>query len=208
MKVKPIPRHTVQHMWAAYVKRILSHNSKSEYWVKYNNGKIHAIYYRTPTGQTKEFLSYELFRNIIERFMAKAKQAVMNAESIEIPHCGFIAGKRIERDFRSKKKTIDWKRTTAAGYTITQTPEGPLKKYNKVYYQLQDEYCRIGWFKPTIVNISIYSFLPTESSSKTHTANPTVGFKEEFSHNIMKDQFIKYKYIFCPIRDIVPNTNT
>lgn len=205
MKVKSIPRHTIQHIWKAYVKNISS--NKSDYWTKFKDGFPCAIYYNTPGGQVKLFMDYELFRNVCERFLLQARKAIINGESIEIPRCGFIAGKRIERDFRAKKKTIDWKRTVAGGFTMIEVDGEMKKKYNKIYYQLKNDYCRIGWIKPTISNITVYSFLPTASSSKSHATNPTIGFKEAFSQNLVKDQFIKYKYIFCPLRELVPNTD-
>jgi hypothetical protein len=199
MKGKNIPRHTIKHMWLAFVKKAMIDNPT--YKVFRRAGAIVMLYERVD-GSRREIINYELFRGICERFLDKGRQAVIAGEALHIPSMGYIYGKRIERDFRSKKKNVDWKRTTAAGYTIVNGK----RRYNKVFYNLQDEYCRIGWLKPNITvsgNIEYYSFEPTNSGSKTHCENPVQGFKEEFSHAIQKDPTLKYKFVYCPIRDYV-----
>lgn len=209
MKVTLIPNHSFKHMWLAYIQKLLKENPI--YSIKKKSGTTVpvAVVIKTKKGNVQEeIISYATFKGVIERFCIKAKQFIINGESINIPYCGIIAAKRIERDFRAQNKSIDWKRTTEAGYTMVDGK----KKYNKVFYHITNEYCRIGWFKPMVKNtaqggayITVYVFDPTASSSPQQE-NATIGFKQEFSQAIMKDPFLKFKYIYCPIRDYVPQT--
>lgn len=204
MKVESIPNHSFKHIWEGYVRKLLLANPEYSIKKKPHFHTVEAVVIKTPKGNVKEeIISYTLFKGILERFLVKSKQCIINGEAINIPHCGMIAAKRIERDFRAQNKSIDWKKTSEAGHTID---ENGKKKFNHVFYYLSDEYCRIGWYKPLMTNVENYLFEPTRSSSKTHITNvATTGFKEEFSQALMSDPFLKYKYIFCPIRDYVPN---
>lgn len=206
MKVEPIINHSFRHIWEAYVKKLLAENPNYSTRRKKGSMVPQAIVIKTKKGNIQEtIIEYDTFKGVIERFCLKARQAIIQGEVINIPHCGVIAAKRIQRDFRAKKKSIDWKRTSDAGFTIdTETGK---KKYNHVYYNIADEYCRIGWFKPLVhnSNIDLYVFEPTQSSSNNQETT-TLGFRQEFSQAIIKDQFLKYRYMFCPIRDYVPQT--
>lgn len=199
MKQEPIARHTLKNIWVAYSKKLIKQNQN--YRTTSKEGMVDSVYFEDSTATKIVVMTYEKFRSICERFLLRARKAVINGEAINIPSCGIIGAKRIQRDFRSKKKTVDWIRTTEAGYKIL---ENGKRKYNKVFYQVQDEYLRIGWFKPTITNIEAYVFEPTHSSSKTHFANEsTIGFKEDFAKANNADKLLKYRYIFCPIKDYV-----
>lgn len=194
MRVKNIPRHTIQHIWKAYAKKTL--NDHPEYWVKRRLNMPFYIYKLNQYNETVEVMTYALFRSICEQFLDRAKMAIINGEAVNIPHCGRICAKRIQRDFRSKNKAIDWGKTNEAGYDMV---EGK-RKYKKVYLHTTDEYCRIGWFKPfNIPNISIYEFKPTEPGA----SNRSGGFNKEFSDALMAHVALKYRYLFCPLRDYV-----
>jgi hypothetical protein len=193
MKIKNIPRHTVTHMWKAYVKKLL--NEHPEYYTKINrNSQVSSFYvYTTIKDSNKKsigfcIIDYSQFRTIVSQFLERTRYEIIHGNSVSIPGCGRIAATRIERDFRSKRKMKDWKKTMASG------KNAETGKYNKVYYYTNDDYCRIGWFKTSyITNITMYEFIPTQSGM----CGP--GFKEEFSKAIDADPFLKYRFIFSPL---------
>lgn len=198
MKVKNIERHTVKHIWQSYVKKLLKENT--QYWAAGRKGVMNDFYvFEKKNGKIVEVMTYESFRKIVERLFNRAKHHIIQGESFGIPHCGLIAAKRIERDFRSKTKSIDWKRTVAAGFTMVDGK----KKYNRVYYMTSNDYCRIAWFKPRILsNSEVYVFEPTaRSSGDKFTA--VGGFKFEFSQALERDPLLQYGYIFNPITEII-----
>jgi len=198
MKVKNIPKHTVKHIWQAYVKKLLRDNP--QYWAAGRKGAMQNFYvFEKRNGVIVEVMTYESFRKLVERLFNKAKHHIIQGESFSIPHCGIICAKRIERDFRAKTKTIDWKRTIDSGHTIVDGK----KKYNRVYYVTTDDYCRIGWFKPKkLTNVEVYYFEPTSrSSGDKFTA--VGGFKHEFSGALQKDPLLKYQYLYNPITDLI-----
>ena len=185
-------------MWKAYVAQLLKdnpdyytkhkpHAAVPKYYVyKMNNGK--------KIGKKVPIIQYDEFRKIIETFLDKAKTEIIQGNSVTIPHCGRIAAQRIERDFRSKRKPKDWKRTMASG----KNPE--TGKYNKVYYFTNDDYSRIAWFKTNYVtNISLYEFVPTASGA----SNKEGGFKTQFSKALETDEFLKYRFLFSPLTEYV-----
>lgn len=194
MKVKNIPRHTVVHMWDAYVKRILNENPT--WWSKARKtvGKFY-VYRPDGDGQV-EVINYEIFRTIIEDYLNLAKKAIINGECLYLSSVGRICAKRIQRDFRGKKKSVDWKRSHAAGVT---TVDGK-KKFNKLYFRTEDDYCRIGWFKAAIENISMYMFLPAKPGISDREGG---GFSKQFSNALISDPLLRFKYLFCPLRDYV-----
>lgn len=190
MKLKNIHRHTVRHMWQAYVKEVINENP--EYWTKRKNGLVHYIYKKDQSNEPEEVLNYDMFRYLVEQFFSRAKLAIINGEAVNIPNVGRICAKRIQRDFRSKNKPIDWGRTNAAG----RDENG---KYKKMYYFTEDEYCRIGFFKMAILNIHVYQFKPTNPGM----TNREGGFNKEFSRALTNDPLLKYRYLYCPLRDYV-----
>ncbi len=204
MKVKNTPRHVIKDIWLAYVKKLMANVPEGcKYKTKREQGFIYTILYWTPGGKKGKLIDYRIFSDVIIRFLSKGKQAILRGESFYIPSMGYIAGKRIERDFRAKKR-INWKASRKTG--TTTTPEGKIK-INKIIYEDGDDYCRIGWFKVNMTNIETYAFEPTHSTSKSHCLNvntpPNIGFKEQFSKALRDDQTLKYRFIFCPIKDYI-----
>jgi hypothetical protein len=198
MKVKNIPRHTVKHIWQAYAKHLLKNNP--HYWGAPRKGVMPNFYvFEKRNGKIVEVMTYESFRKIVERIFNRAKHHIIQGESFRIPGCGLICAKRIERDFRTKKKSVDWKKTVASGHTIVNGK----KKYNRTYYRTESDYCRIGWFRPRRVRfIDVYEFEPTaRSSGDSETA--VGGFKSEFSLALSANPLLKYMYLYNPITELL-----
>lgn len=196
MKINNIARHTVTHMWKAYVKKLLTEHP--DYYPKHkkDSGVASFYIYTTVKDSNKKpigfcVIDYNQFRTIITQFLERGKQEIISGKSISIPNCGRIAAIRVERDFRAKKKMKDWKKTMASG-------KDPVTgKYNKVYYFTNDDYCRIAWFKTDANNVTIYEFIPTASGMCGD------GFRTEFSKAIEKDVFLKYRFIFAPLSNYI-----
>lgn len=205
MKVKNKPRHVIKDMWLAYVKKIMTNVPEGyKYKTKREQGFTYSIVSWTPGGKKSTLINYRIFSDIIIRFLSKGKQAVLKGESFYIPSMGYIAGKRIERDFRGKKR-IDWGKSRRNG--VTKSEDGKIK-INKLIYEDGDDYCRIGWFKTAMMaNIDIYAFEPTHSTSKSHCLNvntpPNIGFKEQFSKALNLDITLKYRFVFSPLKDYI-----
>lgn len=198
MKVKNINRHTVLHMWSKFVKvQLKLHPS---YYKKHNpssRARPYYLYNTTADGSWEEVMNYDKFRHIIEQFLSRAKEEVIQGNAISIPHCGRICAERIERDFRSKNIPVNWKKTMEGGKIMNDRGKMIYKQF--VYFT-DDEYCRIAWFKPGhIENIRMYEFIPTNSGE----SNREGGFKTEFSASLTLDPFLKYRYLYCPITDYV-----
>jgi len=193
MKVVPVARHTVKHVWKAFVKSQLEQHPKY-----YTKGQ--AIFQELEPGKVKEIMDYKTFRGIIERFFDQAKKAIIEGEAVQIPCMGAIAAKRISRDFRKEQKDIDWGRSIAKG---SEKLENGRMSPDKLYYYTNDDYCRIAWWKPKIANISVYRFEPTNKSSGTREDCKTKGFKTQFSEALDQDPFLKFRYIFGPLRTLV-----
>lgn len=193
MKLKSIARHTVKHVWKAYVAKFLKDHPGS--WSK---GDI--ILVLNPDGEAVEVMSYKLFRDVIERFFDRAKMAIIEGESVRIPHMGAIAAKRIQRDFRKKNPEINWGKSIAKGGNKLDSGRTSPEK---LHYYTDDTYVRIAWWKPKITNIQIYRFEPTNKSSGTVEDCKTKGFKTQLSQALIKDQFLQYRYIYAPLRHYV-----
>jgi len=216
MKREGIKTHLVRHMWEAYAAKILAENP--EYWGRYHN-KIHNFYiyekrdtvetiYETEFREGKrvhipkpiqsskvvEVYSYTRFRKIVECFFDKAKTAIINGEAVAINRCGKICAKRVERDFTSSnQRMINWSKTRLQ--PLVYDPVTGKNRYAKIIFYTDDDWCRIGWFRPGMRNESVYEFEP---SNRNSTA--TSGFKYEFSKALTSNPLLKYRYLYCPIK--------
>lgn len=194
MKVKNIHRHTVSHMWIAYVKKLLRDNPT--YYTKHRKGSYVPKFfiYDMVNGKKINIIDYGKFRDVIVQFLERAKFEIISGNAITIPHCGRITANRIERDFRSKRKAVDWKKSMESG------KNSETGKMNKIYYFTNDDYSRIAWFKVShITNITMYEFIPTKSGESDREG----GFKTELSDALKLDPYLKYRYLFSPITEYV-----
>jgi len=217
MKQEGIKTHLVKHIWEAYAAKILADNP--EYWGKYHN-KIHNFYIyhklnyidtvygheivdgkrvQVPrpiqTSKIVEIYSYTKFRKIVECFFDKAKTAIVNGEAVSINRCGKICAKRVERDFRSSsQRLVNWSKTRLQPKIFD--PVAGKNKYAKLIYFTGDDWCRIGWYKPGMRNETVYEFEPSNRNS-----GATTGFKHEFSEALTSNPLLKYRYLYCPIKD-------
>lgn len=196
MKVKNIDTHTLKHMWIAYVNKLLLENP--EYWRK-DTGKTsqyHSIAILRKSGnRVVQVIDYAQFRAISERLFSTAKNAIIRGEAFNLPHCGKVYVKRIQRDFRSKKRPVDWARTMRLNTEFDQTGK---RIYKKLYFFSDDDYLRVAWVGAEIPNQTCYEFLPAHGDPKRNA-----GFKLELAMANKKDKLLKYQYLFCPLKDII-----
>jgi len=193
MKLKSIARHTVKHVWKAYIAKYLKENPEA--W-----SKGQGLFVKNAKGDVKEVMTYKLFREIIERFFDKAKVAIINGEAVRVPCMGAIAAKRIQRDFRAKRKAVNWGKSVAKG---GEKLENGRISPDKLYHHTDDTYARICWWKPKVTNIQIYRFEPTNKSSGTTEDCITKGFKTQFAQAMTNDPYLKFRYIYAPLRTLV-----
>lgn len=213
MRAKQINTHLVKHMWEAYAQRLLKsdpmlkgerHNKIRNFYVYrlkqvtkpvYQESTKILMYHQNIGFQRVPIVDYNHFRNIIEGFVRKAKLAIIQGEAIQINNCGKICAKRVERDFRKKKrKQIDWFKTRQQ--PMVWDEELQRHKYSRIIYFTNNDWVRIGWFKPGIKNESVYEFAPS-----TKSTDGTTGFKAEFSRANVKDKLLKYNYLFNEIKN-------
>lgn len=196
MKVVNTGTHRLRHIWLAYVKATLAANPK---YRRKDTGKYssyHDIIIRKNVGDRWVIvMDYPKFKNIVEHLFTNAKTAVIQGEVFNLPHCGKVFIKRIQRDFRSKKKQVDW------NSSIKKNPdfdEHGKRIFRKLIYFSGDDYLRIAWLKMQITNQSWYEFAPTAGDTRRQA-----GFKLELAIANHKDPILKYRYLFCPLKDIV-----
>jgi len=181
----------------AYAKKLLAANP--HYWSKYYNKIYHYYIYERVVDKdgitrTKEVFNYKLFRNIIEQYFERAKTAIVNGECLIVNCCGRICGKRVERDFRNaKQKQVNWGKSNKYK---EYSEEKQKYIYTKLIYFTEDDWLRIGWFKPGIKNEVYYEFDPASRNS-----SGTSGFKYEFSKANEENPLLKYRYPFFAIKE-------
>lgn len=178
-------------IWQDYVKHVIDKNP--EYWTRYANYTSNYYIYRKVGNRVEEVMNYKRYRKIIATYITRAKKAIIQGEALNITNrVGKICARRVERDFRKKGKPIDWGKTNVHGFTIDDTGK---KKYNKVVYFTDDDWCRIGWHKTlSIANESVYEFKPAGAMFGN------TGFKTEFIQALKADDLLRYQYLFFTIR--------
>lgn len=192
--------HTIKAIWKRYALDILAANPL---WVGVKRGTGHnridnyTILRKEYDDEKKlikvtEIFTYKLFKEVVEAFYKKAKEAIIGGECLNITNgLGKIFIKRIDR-FHGNK-VIDY-------YKTLQQPKvwcDKRKKFvrERIVYFTSDDYCKICWKKSGRVrHETLYKFTP---SGKSHTG---VGFGEQLSRALNANPLLKYKYIHCPIR--------
>lgn len=209
---KRINTHLIRHIWEDYARKILlenpdyygvSHNKIRNYYIYRKGTKKYVVRVNYPSGAESATVhsqqglvnSYEIFRKIIEEYLAKARQAIINGEAVHFAHIGKICAKRVERDFRKKtQRMIDWAKTKKQ--TKVWNDEAGKEIYPKYFYFADDDWCRIGWIKANIKNDTVYEFDPSGPNSLGKG-----GFRKEFSNALKHDPLLKYKYLYAPIKE-------
>lgn len=194
MAVKEI--HTVKDIWVAYAIRLLNENP--DWWSVYScSYKVsHCFIYRKVGTRVEEVMSYPRFRKTIETYFTRAKQSIIQGEALNIrSSVGKICAKRVERDFRKKgQRNVNWQKTKQQ--PLVWNEEKQKMVYAKIIFYVNKDWCRISWSKNGHVkNETMYEFTPANRNS-----DGTSGFKLEFTQALEKDPFLKYKYLFNPIR--------
>lgn len=196
MKVKNIETHSLRHIWLAYVVKTLAANPT---YRRVDKGKEHAysqIAIQKLHGEHWiQVIDYARFKKISEHLMNSAKTAIIKGEALALPHCGKVFITRIQRDFRSKKKQVDWARSMKKN---TEFDENGKRIYKKLVYFVSDDYLRVAWTRAEIPNQSWYEFSPAAGDLIRQA-----GFKFELAQANKKDPFLKYQYLFAPLKDIV-----
>jgi hypothetical protein len=196
MKVTNIPVHRVQHIWMAFVKKTLAMHPQ---YRRKDTGKY--AHYNDIVIQRKsgerwiEVISYNRFKRIVEYLFDDAKNAIIQGDAFNLPSCGKILVKRVQRDFRAKKRPVDWARTTKKN---TEFDENGKRIYRKLYYHNGDDYLRVTWIKAEIPNQTVYEFVPAAADRHRQA-----GFKYELAQANVKDPLLKLRYLFNPLKDFV-----
>lgn len=205
MKVEAIPVHHMSHIYQAYTDKLIRLNPG--YYGKYFHNLYNYYVYNQVTDpatgekRIEEVINYRQFRRIIEQYFNRAKNAIINGEMLHINCCGKICAKRCERDFRNeRKRQINWGKTNKfRRFSEEKTKEKgkPTYIYDKLVFHTEDDFLRIGWWKPGIRNETIYEFEPAAGN-----AARTSGFKLEFSQANTNDPLLRYRYPYYPIKYI------
>ena len=184
----------MKHIWLAYVEKLLKENPT----YRKKNTSPHYRHYtiiiqKNVGDRWVQIITYERFRKIAEHLLNSAKNAVIAGEGFNFPHCGKIYVKRIQRDFRSKNRQVDWGKTMKKN---SDFDENGKRIYKKLYYFSSDDYLRVAWNKADITGKKWYEFVPASGKNQT-------GFKAELGVANAKDPLLKFRYVFNPLKDIV-----
>jgi hypothetical protein len=159
-----------------------------DWWGKYEQKvKMKNCYlYEQKNGQIILRMSWYMFKNIIEAYYHKAKDAIIKGETLRLGNeLGFMRAIRVERNFDNP--TINWPET------FKQRQFDAFGKIIKVYYT-DDDWCRIQWAKfNAITNETLYVFTPAKRNMSTNK-----GFTYEFSKALKTDPLLKFKYKYFP----------
>ena len=188
--MKPIEQPKIWYMreiYTNFINELLE--SHPEWWGKYEKSiKMKNCYvYAKENGKVIEKMSWYLWKDAIERYYYKAKDAIIQGEVFRIGSgVGKIRAIRVERDFSSK--TVDW------ASTFSQNEFDDAGHLKKIFYT-DDDWCRIEWRKfKMLANETSYRFTPAGKNVTTKK-----GFRTEFSQALKKDPTLKFRYKFFPL---------
>jgi hypothetical protein len=187
---KPIHQPKVWYMkdiYTAFVNELL--HSHPEWWGKYEKRvkMRNCFVYAKEGGKVVEKMSWFTWKDAVERYFFKAKEAIIQGETLRIgAGVGKIRAIRVERDFTTP--AVDW------ASTFTQNKFDDAGHLVKIFFTDED-WCRIEWrrFK-MLANETSYRFSPAGNNTVTKK-----GFKTEFSKALRKDPTLKFKYKFYPL---------
>lgn len=189
--MKPIEQPKIWYMrdiYAQYAQQLL--DAHPEWWGKYEKSikmRNCFIYAKSENGKVEEKMSWYKWKNAIECYFFKAKDAIIQGEVLRLgAGVGKIRAIRVQRDFSTP--SVNW----SATFQQNEFDEsGHLKKI----YFADDDWCRIEWCKfKMLANETSYRFTPAGKNVATKK-----GFKTEFSQALKKDPLLKYKYKFFPL---------
>jgi hypothetical protein len=117
-------------------------------------------------------------------YLKEAKTHIIEGGQFNLGnYTGFIAARRVERNFANPK--VNWEETA-------KQPKGPTGKASKLIYYTDDDWCRIAWNKlGRAVAYSHYKFVPTGGALG-------VGFKTDFIAALKYNPHLKFKYPYYP----------
>lgn len=209
-KVKTIKTHLVKHIWMAYAKKLIAEDPDNRYGRSKNKISNYYVFEKTRSksimqpSEVKEKLvmDYEQFRKVIERYFERARTAIIEGKALEITSIGKIYATRVERDFTKKNhRQINWQKTReyADKHGMDWDEEKKRYKFKKRIYFTDPDWCRIAWGKNyKVVNISMYEFKPTSSSSREQEIG-TIGFQDQFCMALNADKTLRYRFVYQPI---------
>jgi hypothetical protein len=187
---KPIQMPKVwymKEMYQDYAGRLLQ--AHPEWWGKYEKRikMRNCRLFAKENNKVVEKMSWFLWKEIVERYFFKAKDAIIQGEVLRLgSSLGKIRAIRVERDYR--KPAVDWFTTTKRNL---RDENGKLI----LIYHTDEDWCRIAWEKFNMLkNETAYQFSPAEKNMATGK-----GFKAEFSEALKKDPLLKYRYKFHPL---------
>lgn len=203
MKVAPIPVHHMSHIYQAYTDKLVKRNPG--YFGKYFHNLYnyyvyqHVIDEETGKKTVVEIMNYPLFRKIVEQYFHRAKNAIIAGEALHVNCCGKLCAKRCERSFlNEKKRQVNWGKSNKFRRFSEEKSAASGKDaytYDKLVYYTEDDFLRIGWWKPGIRNETMYEFEPASGNS-----GRTSGFKLEFSQANTNNPLLRYRYPYFPIK--------
>jgi len=164
--IKKAPRiYYLKDVWTWYSNTLLSSNP--EWWGAYKD-RIHNYYiyrkYYDEKGKriVIEVFSWKKFKEVIEDYYDRAKEAIINGECIDMRNSiGKICARRVQRNH--KKKVINYAKTLKQPKVWSEKLGREVRE--KVIYFTEDDWCRIAWHKfMKITNESMYEFSPASNT--------------------------------------------
>jgi len=202
--IQPLKIYTLKAMYKDYAEKLLKDNPT--WWgvtnrvLKIKNCEICAQTIRKGSKWTPEELrgknevvvkmSWQMYRNIVESYFHKSKQAIIQGETLNIPNVGKILAVRCQRNFN--RRIVDW--------GATQESKRNDGENAKMIYHTDEDYCKIEWATDASItgsNVRSYHFSPAGKNVKNNK-----GFKKEFVDALVENQFLKFKYKYYPLIDI------
>jgi len=171
------------YMW--YVKKLCASDetlkTESDQLLK-RKGIV--VVYRMLKGKKQIYITYTMFKNILEHNNTLAREAVIEGQIYNLGQSlGHLRARRIERDF--SKPTVN------VVATMNYWRDHPEKRPQVKIYFLDDDYVRIAWHKSSsstgVRNLTVYDFKPCKD------------FRVEFGQSSIKRPLLKFKYLYFPL---------
>lgn len=185
MTAQEYKMNTAFDMYKWYVKKICeSDKTLRTVYDDVLKAKGIDIVYREVKGKREIYITYTIFKSILERNNTLAREAVIEGEVYKLSNSlGYLRARRIERNFA--KPTVD---VIATVNYWKENPEAKERKI-KIYHQ-DDDFVRIAWHKNAykgVRNITAFDFKPCKD------------FRVSFARENKSRPLLKFNYLFHPL---------